>query len=378
MPWEEMLELAEGSHLLPLLHDAVTQKGLAVPEDVRATLRLSYLDAAAAAAVRIKELQGVVTSLGEAGVSAILLKGAALAMTVYRNPAPRLMTDVDLLLRRGDFPQAVAVLARLGYRRLGQPGDAPLAFALRWYPELTFSRTTARGWLSLDLHAHLLSGPWTLRASAVDLESLWQAARPLDLAGTPALRLSPEDTLINLCQHAGIHHTYAHVLGLLDIDRTVAALPDLDWQALVDRARAFELRVATYFGLSFANHLLGTPVPEPVWKGLDPGRLRRWAVPRALPPEATVGRAQGTFRRDLHYLVHVLLVDRLRGLLRATWSVLWPSDEWLAARYGLTNPGELRRVRLLQPLRYVRALFRRFSPTPRARPVKPAPPPEGG
>jgi hypothetical protein len=168
------------------------------------------------------------------------------------------------------------------------------------------------------------------------------------------------------------------VLGLLDIDRTVVALPDLDWQALVDRARAFELRVATYFGLSFANHLLGTPVPEPVWKGLDPGRLRRWAVPRALPPEATVARAQGTLRRDLHYLVHLLLVDRLRGLLRATWSVLWPGDEWLAARYRLTNPGELRRARLLQPLRSVRALFRRFSPTPGARPVKPAPPPEGG
>src|SRR5580658_9006681 len=45
-----------------------------------------------------------------AGVDALLVKGAALALTVYPEPAARPMTDIDLLVREGGKDRIVGVL----------------------------------------------------------------------------------------------------------------------------------------------------------------------------------------------------------------------------------------------------------------------------
>jgi len=358
--WEAVLELAERNGLLPLLYDAVRREDLAVPEAVQQELREAFIQAAAEAAVRAKELRRVVSALDHARIPVILLKGAALALSAYRNPGLRLMNDVDMLLRREDLPEALQVLKRLGFHSAGGLSGAALDFAVRWGGEMTFSKRTSRGRLSLDLHAHLLSGPWTQRASAIDLEALWQRARPLDLDGVQASQLSLEDNVIQLCQHAGIHHTFGHLLSLIDIDRVVAAPGGLDWDFLVRRARRFELRTATYFGLRFTTEMLGTPVPERALAALCPSRVRRWAVRRALQPERTLFRGERAFTRNLHYWMHVLLADRLGGLWRATWFVVWPGDSWLADRYGLHDAAAVRRARFQHPLWMARELWQRF------------------
>ena len=360
IPWEAVLHLAEHNRLLPLLYDEAHRENIVVPTGVQQELREAFIQAAAEAAVRAKELRRVVSALDHAGIPVILLKGAALALSVYRNPALRLMGDVDMLLRRDHLPEALQVLETLGFQSARGLSGASLDFAVRWGGEMTFSKRTSRGRLSLDLHAHLLSGPWTRRASAVDLEALWERARALDLDGVQAFQLSLEDNVIQLCQHAGIHHTYAYVLSLIDIDRAVAAPGGMDWGLLVQRARRFELSTATYFGLRFTTEMLSTPVPERVLAALRPGHVRRWAVRRLLQPERTLLRGQSAFRRNLHYWMHILLVDVVGGLLRATCFMVWPGDPWLAGRYELNEQAAIRRARFLHPVWLARELLRRF------------------
>ncbi len=110
-------------------------------------------------------------------------------------------------------------------------------------------------------------------------------AAPLERRPGPPWQLCPEDGLLHLCLHWGFGHGYAHLLNLTDIDRTVAAYPGLNWDRLLERASAFQVRVPVYFGLSFSRELLGTPIPDRVLADLQPGALRRRWVRRLVAPQ---------------------------------------------------------------------------------------------
>jgi hypothetical protein len=64
------------------------------------------------------ELEVVLAALTEAGLLTILLKGAALAYTLYPDPALRPMSDLDLLIHPQDLKQAVQVIQSMGYRKM--------------------------------------------------------------------------------------------------------------------------------------------------------------------------------------------------------------------------------------------------------------------
>src|SRR4051812_7819301 len=66
----------------------------------------------AAALLRAHVLATVSRALTAEGLDALLVKGAALALTVYPDAAARPMGDVDLLVRRADHDRIVAVLER--------------------------------------------------------------------------------------------------------------------------------------------------------------------------------------------------------------------------------------------------------------------------
>ena len=67
-----------------------------------AYLNRVFLYAAARAMRSGRQIQVVVDALEAAGIPSVLLKGPALARTVYPDPALRQSVDIDLLVRPGD------------------------------------------------------------------------------------------------------------------------------------------------------------------------------------------------------------------------------------------------------------------------------------
>ncbi len=63
------------------------------------------------------ELTEIVRWFNEADVPVMLLKGAALNLTVYPRPDLRPMSDLDLLVRPGDAERALSLLKGHGCRR---------------------------------------------------------------------------------------------------------------------------------------------------------------------------------------------------------------------------------------------------------------------
>lgn len=350
--WGALLAAATRHNLLPLLRHRFHELGVAVPTEVRTALQTAYYRYLLESDRLRADLGELVGALHEQGVETLVLKGGALGTALYPRPALRPMGDLDLLIRREAIGPARAVLERLGYRPStalpAEAGDFP------WFQggEVEYVRADEKGRATtIDLHWHVVTVAWYRYASALDIDALWERSRPLDLGRVAARQLSPEDTLIHLCLHLAIQHGYeCLLLHYADID-WLAGSGALDWPCVVHRASCFRARAPVYWGLALARRRLGTEVPADALRALRPSAHRRRPVERLLArQERTPGGDKSVARNRL---LRLALIDSPAGAARMVYRTLFPSREWLAARYG--DDG---RYRLLHPWRVIQALAR--------------------
>ena len=62
-------------------------------------------------------LEWIAAAFDRAGIPLMVLKGAALYLTLYERPDRRAMDDLDLLVKPVDVDRAVVLLEQLGYHR---------------------------------------------------------------------------------------------------------------------------------------------------------------------------------------------------------------------------------------------------------------------
>jgi hypothetical protein len=65
--------------------------------------------------VLYRQLKEILIEFNKNNIPVILLKGAHLAQFVYGNIALRLMSDIDLLVKKEDLGCACAIIIKYGY-----------------------------------------------------------------------------------------------------------------------------------------------------------------------------------------------------------------------------------------------------------------------
>jgi hypothetical protein len=88
------------------------------------------------AGVKQFETFRILRSLGDAGISAVPLKGPFLAERLHGDVAMRLSHDIDVLVTRGTLRNAVATLEELGYVRPRVSDELPKLHHIFGHPEL--------------------------------------------------------------------------------------------------------------------------------------------------------------------------------------------------------------------------------------------------
>lgn len=125
-PWEAVVSLANKHLLTPALWVALSDKGLAseLPEDLRDYLReLHQLSRERNRHLRIQLLEAA-RQLNSVGIVPILLKGAKHLVTeIYTDPGVRIMTDIDLLVRREEINPSLDVLRQIDYEPIEDVHD---------------------------------------------------------------------------------------------------------------------------------------------------------------------------------------------------------------------------------------------------------------
>lgn len=266
------------------------------------------------------ELMQALSVLLAADVPVIVLKGAALADTIYPSIANRPMNDIDLLVRRVHRGRAQAALEIAGFRS---------PYGIQASHEMHFRRGERP---IVELHWDLASIV-PLRLAALDNEALWQEARPFTVGSAQAYQLSLRDTLLHLCLHLS-GHGYLHDNSSQDIRRLLTVEHPFPWDQFVQRARQFRLTATCYFVLDAMASKGDILVPPEVLDTLRPPRWQRQLVQSIADPLRGLARKM-PYNKARNYLLYLALADRPVKIPLVTIQLLFPGPRWLAERYRL-------------------------------------------
>lgn len=226
-------------------------------EGIRRTHRKTVVDNLAALA----EFRRFAGHLAEDKVPFILLKGCAYLLDLYPDPGGRMLTDIDLLIRRPDAGRVARRLAGAGYTgEVGSDFPENRRFEM-WYPGAAHCR--------FELH-------WRLglpTRSDLDQESIWTHAVPGILEGISCRRLAPEDAVLYHVLHAADHYFGPSLKWTLDL-REMFRKWRLDEGVLLERARAWRCRTALHLALRQLDKVFPGAAPPRLLGGTSPGPIR--------------------------------------------------------------------------------------------------------
>lgn len=295
LEWDALVAEAWRHGVLPLVFRHVRALGGAeIPAQAMHQMRQGYVRAAVRNQAHFQAIALLLEQFAAAGVEVILLKGAALAQLVYRDPALRPFADIDLLVREDRLDDAKSALLQANYEL--SPELLSERFNRKYHANLPFVRIGDRP-VHIELHWKLSDAFSGIR---FDHDLLFAHARPTAISSRAALVLSAEDELIYLATHLDNHGYLNHALlqrasgtGLLfdelsgnrliwftDLHELLSG-QSLDSSLIRDRAARAHAGNAVAVTLHWLQRLLGTKV--------DPELLRE--LPRTTPrwPERAVG-----------------------------------------------------------------------------------------
>lgn len=248
----------ESVQLLPLLYRNLSRLGV----ERAATARYAsvYRHSWASNRLTFRAVADAVARLDEAGIKTMLLKGGALALLHYGDLGVRSMLDVDVLVPQDRYADARAVLLAEGWTK--PPDDK------RHMLTSNGSGMLNPDGRALDLHWFVNEDARTPRAD----EAFWEAAVPVELAGTHTLALAPTDLLYNVLVHAFLSNA-PHVRWAADATVIVNGSA-VDWARLEAVAVRRRMVLPVHAMLMWIRDELDAGVPR-----LALERLARVSVP---------------------------------------------------------------------------------------------------
>lgn len=357
--WADLPTQAERHGLSPLVYTHLRAADAPIPQPVRRQLQGLYVRHRHANQVRGRILGEILDAFARDAIPVLVLKGGALAHTVYPEPGLRPMSDLDLLVPRRALGPAQHALSALDFT-VAPSADATPAHrhlteatrqvkGLRVVVELHYKLRSdyfdyARAYVHSILRRRPAHGPGT-GAGHFDALALIGPPRPFDLNGNPAYTLSLEDTLGHLCWHLTSHVNvwdFARLIWVADVVGLAERYADeIDWHrvrstypavlpilSLLDAATPLSESARRQAGIErrqtpqeIGEEYHGWPRTRPLSRPVLRDTLRppEWWLSLRYPR----GSARSLFwcrwvRHPLHILGHLLRV----GLERLGWPAL--------------------------------------------------------
>jgi hypothetical protein len=302
------------------LCNVIEHGALAVTQDQRAAAAHAHRDALVVDLLLERALLGAVGELERAGIDVRVLKGAAIAHTVYAAAELRSFRDVDLLVRDQQLDAAIAVLGeRGGTRRFREPRPR---FTRRFGKGVCVR--TAAG-IELDLHRVFAAGPFGLQIVPA---RLFEQACAVPLGGRTVAGLDPTARALHAMFHAALGDDPPRLVAVRDV---LQVLDDraLDPNELLELARAWRCGIVVQRAVRLACEVFGADLgSHPV------GRFAREYAPSPFEERALrsyVGEQRGYARQAV---AGVGAVHGLRAKAAYVSALVLPDAAYVAERDG--------------------------------------------
>jgi hypothetical protein len=239
LDWQQIFTLAHDHGVAPLVYQslqAASAAGAQIPPEVHDRFRLaSYLNMLAKQK-QASRLAEVLAYLHENQIDAMLIKGLALDLCVYRQPWYTVANDIDLVLRSRCPESRSRQQAQVKTRFSG----LGVEFEFDTHHDMTLNQTIP-----------------------IDFERIWHDARVVEVGGYPVYLMSPEDTLLSICINS-CRKRYFRLRSLCDIAETIKHHPDLNWNLFARKALDAHANQIAYTALTVTQATIGCSLPSGV------------------------------------------------------------------------------------------------------------------
>lgn len=281
--WPYVLRIARRQRVVGLFHRAVQAAGVTVPADTATALAADADRIARQSLALAAESARLQSALDNAGIDALVLKGAPLAQLAYGSLAVKHSRDIDLLVRPEQAEAALQVLTRDGYT-LKVPADAldeaQRRTFVRFGNEFALSRQGREPLVELRWRAtdnmRLLAGMDAFgRSQAVAMSDRRSIHTPGDA-----------DLFAYLCAH-GASHAWSRLKWLADVNALLARAGGTEIERLYRHAEQLGAGACAGQALLLCEALLGLILPVALAAELHRSRRLKLLVAFAL--DAMVG-----------------------------------------------------------------------------------------
>jgi hypothetical protein len=367
--WDLFSQMADREGVAPLMYWKLKDSPVQVPNSTFNLLRSTYYQTLARNTLMYQELERILKALDEVGIPVIVLKGAALAATVYEDIGLRPMGDLDLLVSREDLASAAQIMAALGYKEVISLKDREIDWIVAH--ELQFKAESLNN-ITVEVHWGLIAGDSDWRSPA-SLDWFWeqttrfrlpsvivaQEAYRIDTSGDylvgnnyggQGLILTPSAHIVYSAAHMMLQHggAKAQSVWFFDLHQLITYYREsLDWDTLLGRASEYEWEPALSSALINIHRIFNTGLPD----GLT-GKLKEnegfsvrssWLVRRKSSKLQTLSTQE--FER--------LLTLKPSARLKYVIALIIPSPTYMRWRY---KPDPAWLLALWYPYRWLRIL----------------------
>jgi hypothetical protein len=344
--WSSLLDFLQAHWITPFLYRKIGSlpQECRPPETITDKMRQAFLFSVVRSIHMERQLQEIIEAFGEQAVRMLVLRGPALAFSLYQDAAVRPSSDLDLLVMPKNVVQAREILEGLGYKCLAKRFEVARDF---FREECFIHQNNPRSKFPVDLHwVHWELHPFFKDSEEVGIRDLFERAWKVETPNFAFETLHPVDYLIHSAIHLVMIHRMEMRLSWIYDTALLARHLQVsdDWITLQERCVAWRARLPLEHCLKMAQ----------VWAGLElPDGFEDFSTwPRPSEDEADVWA--DTMH---HHWVTVLLkrslanpsllLKRVPSLLR----LLFPHPDMVRLCYPTSS-------KWLVPVSYVRRWFR--------------------
>jgi hypothetical protein len=230
--------------LRPLIFKASESHRLEIDKESQTFLRSAYLREELRYGIFSRVCREVLRRANHEQIPLIVLKGAALAESVYDTPVLRHSHDIEVLVKTADVDRVANMLRSCKFH--------PAVIESEWCRRLEHDSG-----LPLRIHTSLFD----ISAYNVALDEVWSNSRVCTIAGTTARMLSPEDNLLHVVGYASYSRSCHSWRWITDAWFLIKRSRDLKWERVLDSARRHGMTTPLSIMLGYLARELGAAIP---------------------------------------------------------------------------------------------------------------------
>jgi hypothetical protein len=294
------------------------------PAELIARLKETALRQAAAELRLEADLSSLLKAFAEVGIRPLLLKGTALAYSLYSEPWLRPRCDTDLLIAEAEREQAAVLLLRLGYQPLLETEAEYLG------SQKSYSKTGMGIRFNYDLHWQISNAN---RQFSTEFSEKGFRTVLVPALGEHAWTLNTVDSLLYACFHRAGHfsHSGDRLIWLHDIHLLCQSLTEEEAEMFFSKASQLEIKALCADAIAVAQSWFSTELPARL-AALMPTRGSAEAFTALLKPG---GRQVGIKH---HALLELQGLPTWRERIRFLVQNVFPPSEFMRWRYGTSSP----------------------------------------